>query len=165
MKRSAIVTAAVVTAAVVLTAPPVASAQPATPAAGAPCSDAVAGALTQLPDFKTVLQCRNQRGGEFRWQTFDSPYPNSDRWLTYGPQLTLHGEGQPNREIDSGDWVGYPQAPDTRCEAAQLDLAAAGERTPAQVSTGEPGRPLNLRVLPMLFTVELQGYCLWQKVR
>ena len=165
MKQLAVGAAAVVSAAVVLTAPLVASAQPAAPQAGAPCSEAVVDALTQLPDFMTVLQCLSQRGGEFRWQTFDSPFPNSDRWLTYGPKLTLHGEGQPNREIDSGDWIGNPQAPDTRCKAAQLDNAAAGERTPPQVSTGEPGQPLKLRVLPMLFTVELQGYCLWQKVR
>ena len=90
-------------------------------------------------------------------KALDSPYPNSDRWLTYGPQLTLHGEGQPNREIDSGDWIAYPQAADSRCEAAQLDNTAAGERTPPQVAAGEPGQPLTLRVLPMLFTVELQG--------
>lgn len=163
MMRQRAFGAAAVVSAVVLTAPPGASAQPAVPQAGAPCSEAVADALTQLPDFMTVLQCRIQRGGEFRWQTFDSPYPKSDRWLTYGPKLTLHGEGQPNREIDSGDWIGNPQAPDTQCKAAQLDNTAAGERTPPQVSTGEPGQPLKLRVLPMLFTVELQGYCLWQK--
>src|SRR5262245_16851006 len=93
MKQLAVGAAAVVTAAVLLTVPAVASAEPAVPQAGAPCSEVVAGALTQLPDFMTVLQCRKQRFGEFRWQTFDSPYPNSDRWLTYGPQLTLHGEG------------------------------------------------------------------------
>jgi hypothetical protein len=124
----------------------------------------VAGAMTQLPDLMTFLECRNLRDGEYRWQSPYSPYPKSDRWLTYGPQLTLHGEGQPNREIDSGDWVAYPQAADSRCEAAQLDNTAAGERTPPQVSAGEPGEPLTLRVLPMLFTVELQGHCLWQKV-
>jgi hypothetical protein len=153
--------AAVVAIAVV--AAPVAGAAP-VPQRGASCSHALADAMTQLPDLMTFLQCR-QQGGESRWQSPDSPYPKSDRWLTYGPALTLHGEGQRNREIDSGQWTGYPQADDSRCEAAQLDNTAAGERTPPQVSTGEPGQPLRLRVLPMLFTVELRGYCLWQKVQ
>jgi hypothetical protein len=31
------------------------------------------------------------------------------------------------------------------------------------VSTGEPGQPLNLRLPPLLFTIELSGHCLWQK--
>jgi hypothetical protein len=141
-----------------------AAAEPAVPQPGAPCPESAAGALTQLPDLMTFLECRNQRGSEYRWQTFDSPYPKSDRWFTYGPQLTLHGEGQPNREIDSGAWVAIPQSPDAQCSAAQLDNTAAGERTPPEVSTGEPGQLLNLDVLPLLFTVELQGHCLWQKV-
>lgn len=144
-------------------AAPVAGAVPA-PAPGDSCPPAAAGAMTQLPDRMTFLECRNQ-GGELRWQSPDSPYPNSDRWLTYGPRLTLHGEGQRNREIDSGDWVAYPQAADSPCEAAQLDNTAAGERTPPQVSVSEPGEPLTLRLLPMLFTVELRGYCMWQKVQ
>jgi hypothetical protein len=158
-------TAVAVTTVGILIAPAVATADPVTPQLGAPCPESVAGAMTQLPDLMTFVQCRNQRSGEYRWQTPESPYPNSDRWLTYGPQLTVHGEGQRNREIDSGPWVAYPQSPDSHCTAAQLDLAAAGERTPARVTSGEPGRPLKLQVLPLLFTVELTGHCLWQKVQ
>ena len=166
MKRIIVGVAAVaVSAAATLVASPLGAAEPAVPQPGAPCSASIAGALTQLPDFMTFLQCENQRGGEYRWQTFDSPYPNSDRWLSYGPRLTLHGEGQPNREVDSGDWIAYPQTSDGQCKAAQLDLRGAGERTQPQVSTGEPGQPLKLRVLPLLFTVELSGNCLWQKVQ
>lgn len=70
------------------------------------CSEGLDGALTQLPDLTTFLECRDQR-----WQIFDDPHPHSDRRLTYGPTLTLHGEGQRNREIDSGDWIGEPQTP------------------------------------------------------
>jgi hypothetical protein len=165
MKRMTVGVAAVAGSAATLVASPLGAAEPAVPQPGAPCSERIAGALTQLPDFMTVLQCGNQRGGEYRWQTFDSPYPNSDRWLTYGPRLTLHGEGQPNREIDSGDWIAHPQTSDGQCKAEQLDLRGAGERTQPQVSTGAPGQPLQLRVLPLLFTVELTGNCLWQKVR
>jgi len=165
MKHLAVGVAAVVSGCGILTGSPTAAAEPVAPQHGAPCSQAVAGALTRLPDLMTVLQCTDQRSGEYRWQTFDSPYPKSDRWLTYGPQLTLGGEGQRNREIDSGDWIAYPQTSDTQCRAAQLDLTGEGERTPPQVSTAEPGQPLKLRVLPLLFNVELQGYCLWQKVQ
>ena len=160
MKRMS-VGAAVVGIAVV--AAPVAGAVP-VPQPGASCSQAVADAMTQLPDLMTFLQCR-QQDGESRWQSPDSPYPKSDRWLTYGPALTLHGEGQRNREIDSGQWTGYPQADDSRCEAAQLDNTAAGERTPPQIAVGQGGQPLTLQLLPMLFTVELRGYCLWRKVQ
>ncbi len=165
MKHLAVGLVAAVASAVGMFSGSPAIAEPVTPQPGAPCSESIAGALTQLPDLMTVVQCRNQRGGEYRWQPFESPYPKSDRWLTYGPQLTLHGEGQRNREIDSGDWLAYPQVSDTRCRAAQLDLTGEGERTPPQVSTGEPGQPLQLRLLPLLFTVELQGFCLWQKVQ
>jgi hypothetical protein len=165
MKRIAVGLAAVAAAAGPLAAAPLAAAAPATPQAGAACTQAVGNALAQLPDLMTVLQCRDQGNGEYRWQLFDSPFPHGDRWLTYGPVLTLHGEGQPNREIDSGAWVGYPQSPDSRCMAAQLDNTAAGDRTPPQVATGEPGKPLKLRIVPLLFTVELQGDCLWQKAR
>ena len=69
--------AVAVSAAATLVAPPVVTAEPAAPQPGTPCSETVAGALTQLPDFMTVLQCGNQRGGEYRWQTFDSPTPTA----------------------------------------------------------------------------------------
>ena len=157
--------ALVVTATATLIGPPVVSAEPVAPQPDTPCSESLAGALTQLPDLKTVLQCRNQQSGEYRWQSFGSPYPNSDRWLTYGPQLILHGEGQPNREIDSGDWTAYPQASGGQCRLPNTTVIRAGELSRPQVSTGEPGQPLKLRVLPLLFTIELTGYCLWQKVQ
>jgi hypothetical protein len=163
MKRMS-VGAAVVAIAIAVAAAPFAGAAP-VPQPGASCSQAVANAMTQLPDLMTFLQCRGLEDGEFRWQSPDSPYPHSDRWLSYGPALTLHGEGQRNREIDSGEWAGYPQADDSRCEAAQLDNAAEGERTPPQVAAGGGGQPLRVALLPMLFTVELRGYCLWQKVQ
>ena len=153
----------VVTAAGSLVVAPVVRAQPVTPQPDAVCSKDLSGALTQLPDRKTILQCRNQQGGEYRWQGLESPYPKSDRWLTYGPRLTLHGEGQPNREIDSGDWMAYPQALGDQCKADQRAVVRAGELSPPQVVTGEPGQPLKLRLLPLLFTVDLSGYCLWQK--
>jgi hypothetical protein len=157
------VTALVVSAMAPLCPPPRSHAEPVVPQPDTQCSESVAGAFTQLPDYKTFLECRNQPGLGYRWQIFDDPYPNSDQWLTYGPELTLHGEGQRNREINSGDWTADPQNSDSRCNAEQLVVVSAGELSPPQVSTGEPGQPLKLRVLPLLFTIELSGNCLWQK--
>jgi hypothetical protein len=156
-----------VAAAAPLAAPPAVSADPAVPQADAPCAQNVGGALTQLLNYTTrvttYLQCRAQAGGDYRWQLFDSPYPHSDRWLGYGPKLILHGEGQANREIDSGDWVAYPQDAASQCGAQQVVVVSAGKVGPPQMSTGEPGQPLKLRLLPLLFTIEMSGYCLWQK--
>jgi hypothetical protein len=150
---------------VTLIATPMAEAGQGAPEPDSPCANSLAGALTQLPDLRTVLRCQGQQGGEFRWRTFSSPYPNSDRWLTYGPQLTLHGEGQPNREIDSGDWIAYPQVSGGQCTASQQVVVKAGQLSQPQLSTGAPGGALTLRLLPLLFTVDLTGYCLWQKVQ
>jgi hypothetical protein len=147
-----------------LSAPAVAHAEPVVPQPDTQCSEELAGALTQLPDYTTFLECRSRPGVGYRWQIFDSPYPNSDRWLSYGPELTLHGEGQRNREINSGDWIAYPQDSASKCTAEQLAVVSAGKLSAPQVSTGEPGQPLKLRVLPLMFTIELSGYCLWQKV-
>jgi hypothetical protein len=154
-------TAVVVTVlAVTTTAPAVAHAEPVVPQPDTQCSENLTGALTQLPDGKTLVQCRGSR-----WHIVDDPYPNSDRWLTYGPRLTLHGEGMRNREINSGDWIAYPQDSGSWCNAELLVVVSAGKLSAPQVSKGEPGRSLKLRVPPLLFTIELSGYCLWQKVQ
>ena len=155
---AAAVTAMVVTATATLFAPALANAEPVVPQPDTPCADKLAGAFTKLPDYTTVLECRDHQ-----WQVFDSPYPNSDRWLSYGPALPLSGEGMRNREINSGDWIAYPQDSGGRCNAEQLAVVSAGKLSPPQVSTGEPGQPLNLRVVPLLFNIELSGNCLWQK--
>ena len=151
------VTAMVVAAATL--GSPIAGAEPVVPQADTPCAAEIAGALTKLPDYKTVLECRDNE-----WQIFDSPFPNSDRWLSYGPELTLSGEGVRNREIDPGDWIAHPQDSGSRCKAEQVAVIAAGTLGPPQVSTGEPGQPVKLRLLPLLFNIELSGNCLWQKV-
>jgi hypothetical protein len=158
------VAAGVVAAAAPLFTPAVAHAEPVVPQQNAECSKNFTGALTQLPDLNTLLECRNQPGAGNRWQMVDDPYPNSDRWLTYGPKLTLHGEGQRNREINSGDWTGYPLDSGSRCDATQLVVVPAGNVGEPQVSKGELGQPLRLQVMPLLFTIELNGNCLWEKV-
>jgi hypothetical protein len=155
MNRAIIMAAACLAASV---APTIAHAEPAVPQLDSYCSAGLTGALTQLPDLTTLLQCDGQR-----WRAFDDPYPHSDRWLTYTPALTLHGEGQRNREIDSGDWTAYPQQPGARCTAEQVVIVDTGGIGPPQPSTGEVGQPLRLRLQPLLFTIQMRGYCLWQK--
>jgi hypothetical protein len=167
-QRIAVVATALAAAAVVpLVAPAVASAEPVVPQADTPCAESLNGALTQLLNYTTYvttyLECRTQPGVGYRWQVFDDPYPSSDRWLSFGPKLILHGEGQRNREIDSGDWVAYPQDSSSQCVAEQVNVVSAGTVGAPQVSAGEPGQPLELQVLPLLFTIELSGYCLWEK--
>lgn len=166
-KTAVAATALFVSVTSALATPPTARAEPPVPQADTPCAQNLEGALTQLLNYTTrvttYLECRNQPGAGYRWQVFDGPYPSSDRWLSFGPKLILHGEGQRNREIDSGDWIGTPQDSSSQCKAAQIAVVSAGTVGPEQVSTGEAGQPLKLQLQPLLFTVELSGFCLWAK--
>ena len=166
-KTAVAATALFVSVTSALATPPTARAEPPVPQADTPCAQNLEGALTQLLNYTTrvttYLECRNQPGVGYRWQVFDGPYPSSDRWLSFGPKLILHGEGQRNREIDSGDWIGTPQDSSSQCKAAQIAVVSAGTVGPEQVSTGEAGQPLKLQLQPLLFTVELSGFCLWAK--
>jgi hypothetical protein len=141
---------------------PVAQAQPAPPTVGAACTENLAGALTRLPD-RTPLQCAPDPGFGYHWRNDVDAYPSSDRWLSYGPPLIVHGEGTRNREVSSGQWTGYPQDADTVCAASQQSVLGPGDLTQPQVATGEPGQPLSVPLLPQLFTVEFSGNCLWQQ--
>lgn len=158
MTHRSVVLAAALLAAATLSAPAVAHAEPVAPQVDSACSSNIDGALTILPDAG-VLQCRNGR-----WASFTDPYPFGDRWLSYGPELRLHGQGMRNPEVLSGDWTAYPQDPDTRCRAEQAAVVDAGEIGAPQISEGEPGQPLRFAVLPVMFSIELSGHCLWQKV-
>jgi len=139
-------------------APAVAHAQPVVPQPGSACPADADGALTLLPDDQGALEC-----GLGRWQAFTDPYPSSDRWISYGPVLTLHGQGMRNPEVLSGQWTAYPQDPGSRCRADQVAVVSAGEVGSPHVTEGEAGRPLDLEVLPSMFTIELSGDCLWER--
>lgn len=140
-----------------------AHAAPRTPQPDADCSLNLVDALTRLPDDKTTLVCVDQGGGSYRWVTYDSPYPMSDRWFSYGPELRLRGQGLRNPEMMSGRWTGYPQDPDGRCGAEQIEVLRAGEVGPAQTVTGRPGEPTEITVSPTMYSIELTGHCLWQQ--
>jgi hypothetical protein len=46
--------------------------------------------------------CTDQGEG-FQWTVVSSPHPLSNRWLTYGPELQLHGPGMRNPESVTGE--------------------------------------------------------------
>lgn len=166
-QRSATVAVSIgIAAAALFGAPACAHAQPpqpqqVTPQPDAPCSENLAGTMARLADGKN-LACTGQGDG-FRWTMSTTPYPLSDRWLTYGPELQLHGQGMRNPEIMSGRWTGYPQEPDAVCRAEQVAVLGPGKVSPPESVTGEPGKPLEFGVSPTLFTIKLSGSCLWQK--
>jgi hypothetical protein len=139
--------------------------QTAPPETGSACGENLDGALTALPQpaaetgsAKSLLQCT---GGT--WQPFLDPYPASDRWLTTGPELVLHGQGRRNPEVRAGTWTGIPQTDETQCHAEVVDVVAAGETSPPEAHGADPGQPLTFDVSDYLFTARLSGYCLWQR--
>jgi hypothetical protein len=139
-------------------APGVASADVPAPQPNTPCSPNFAAAMTWLPNDKVPLVCAGNQ-----WQTVTAPYPMSDRWLSYGPPMKLHGEGLRNASIRSGDWVATPQESTSRCRAEQLTVVDPGVVGTPQVDEGIAGQPLSFRVLPKLFSITMSGYCLWVK--
>jgi hypothetical protein len=120
--------------------------------------------MTRLPDPKINLVCQQQANEDYQWTIVTSDYPSSDRWLTYGPQLTLRGEGTRNYNLRSGDWIALPQDPDSQCIEEQIAVVSAGVVSSPQVEAGATGQQLSFRVLPNLFSIMMKGYCLWRKV-
>lgn len=163
-KRTPVFLTAILTAAVLLVAPAPAHADLVVPQLDAPCSENLGGALTQLPDGQTYLECNNA-AGRYQWSEFTSPYASSDRWYSYGPAVNLHGQGLRNPQILSGSWTAYPQEEGTLCSAQQAAVVGAGQVGPPQTSSGEPGQPMNFEVLPVVFSIELMGNCLWEAAR
>ncbi len=145
-------------AATVLIAAPVASADPAVPQPDTPCSPALAGVTTLLPGTSAPLVCQDRQ-----WQPVPLPADASDRWLTAGPAIALHGEGLRNPNLESGDWTATQLDPTARCRAEQRAVVSAGVVGAPQVSDGAAGQPLSLTVLPSLYSIELSGHCLWTR--
>ena len=152
--------AAVLVAAAVAV-PGVAHADPAPPEAGAVCAAELDGAMTLLPDQTTYAACQ-QSGPVYTWSAVQTPFPPNDRWLSYGPPITLHGQGMRNPNLSSGEWTATPLDPEATCRVTQTTVVEAGVLAPPQVSEGEPGLPMRVRMLPSLFYAELAGNCLWE---
>jgi hypothetical protein len=157
MHRKALAIAALAVA--LWCSPPIASADPVVPQADTPCSPEFADAMTSLPNQKSPLVCAGNQ-----WKTVTSPYPISDRWLSYGPPMKLHGEGLRNASIRSGNWTAVPQDANSGCRAEQIAVVNAGVVGPPKIDESAPGQQLSLAVVPKLFSITMSGYCLWTKV-
>jgi hypothetical protein len=141
-----------------LAVPPAASADPAAPQPDSPCPAEFTGATTMLPGQSLPLVCQGQR-----WQAVTAPGDPSDRWVSFGPAMALHGEGLRNPNLASGAWTATPLDPDARCAATQHAVVSAGVVGPPVTAEGSPGQPLSLQVLPSLFDISMAGYCLWTR--
>ncbi|MED5812963.1 hypothetical protein VST63_11385 [Mycolicibacterium sp. 050232] len=172
MGRALALGAAVLTVATALTTsacahadpePPPGPSETTAPQPDSACAEDLAGALTLMDDSPTgnnrrLLQCS---GGA--WQPSGDPYPSSDRWLTTGPLLILHGQGRRNPEAKAGAWTGSPQTSEARCGVEVIDVLGAGKTSEPQTFSGDSGRPLTFEVSDHMFTAKLSGYCLWAR--
>lgn len=138
----------------------VAQADFAVPAPGLACS--APGAMTVLPNGSDFLICQEQ-GAELGWAPVTAPFPANDSWLSYGPEITLHGQGVRNPNLEPGEWSANPLDPTTQCGASQVAVVGPGTLAPAQTVQADPGQPLSLQVLSRLHTIALTGDCLWTK--
>lgn len=136
--------------------PPPGPAETSAPQAGSACPDAFDGAMTRAQQI--LFRCSNGT-----WEQFHNPYPSSDRWLTTGPELVVHGQGRRNPEVKGGSWTGSPQTAEARCGAELVDVVGAGETSAPETLSAEPGQTLTFDISDHMFTVTLSGYCLWQR--
>jgi hypothetical protein len=97
------------------------------------------------------------------WREQTTPQPPADRWLSTGPALNLHGQGQRNPNMMAGKWVATPQDSISACRAQHQVVVSPGELSPPRIDEGQPGQTLTIDVAPRTFTIELSGYCLWTR--
>jgi hypothetical protein len=146
-------------AATLLSQAPVATAEPAVPAAGTPCAPSVDGAMTMPPDRGTPVVCAGTE-----WQPVTTPYPISDRWFSYGTAIQLRGQGRANPTMLSGAWTATPLDPESSCHAEQVAVIPGSPTVGApRMDDGQPGKPLSVQVAPTMSSIELSGDCLWQR--
>ncbi|MEV0672000.1 hypothetical protein [Mycobacterium sp. NPDC050441] len=133
------------------------------PQPDASCADSLAGALTPADPAQTgnnrhLLQC-----DDGAWREFGGPYPSSDRWLTTGPEVILHGQGRRNPEAKAGTWSSTPQTAEAHCSVEVVDVVAAGRTSGPETTTAPPGQSLTFEISDHMFTAKLSGYCLWAR--
>ena len=159
MWRCGALLAATATTAALAFATAPAHADVAVPQAGAPCPADLADVMTRLPNVGDFLVC--QASGS--WAPVLDPFDPVSRWLSYGAGIVLHGQGFRNPNLRSGSWTATPLNPAAVCDADQVTVIGPGELAPVVHSLGEAGQPLQLTVLPKLFTITMTGDCLWSE--
>ena len=160
MKRYRLALLALAVAAVL--APGFAHADMVSPQVQAPCSADLAGAMTLLPDERTYVTCQEGAAG-YAWAAAPVAFEPNETWLSYGPAITLHGQGMRNPNLTSGRWTATPRDSETVCRVQQETVVEAGVLSTPQLSEGEPGQPLDVAMAPKLFYLELAGNCLWKR--
>ena len=140
----------------------VAEADEPAPQVGSMCPADLAEAMTLLPDRTTYVVCGQSDSG-YVWTPAATPFPPNDRWLSYGPPITLHGQGMRNPNLSSGRWTATTRDPQTGCRVTQTTVIEAGVLAAPEVTEGRPGEPLSVEMQPSLFYAELAGDCLWSK--
>ena len=136
----------------------VATADPFAPQGDSSCPPSYTDVMTMPQGATMPLVCH---GG--RWQPVTTPQPPSARWLSYGPQMTLSGQGRRNPNVASGVWTATPQDSTTQCRAEQSTVVSPGVVSSPEVSEAQPGQPLEFTILPRLFDIQLSGFCLWSR--
>lgn len=137
-----------------------AAAEPMVPALGVGCPEAVSDAMTLLPDQQTYAICQQSPLG-YTWAWVQTPFDPHETWWSYGPEITLHGQGMRNPNVSSGRWTATPQDPESVCRAEQQTVVGAGVLSPPRVAESEAGKTLSVEFLPKLFYLKLSGDCLW----
>jgi len=132
-----------------------------TPELDAPCSVDLEGAMTLLPDEQTYVICQEEMFARYVWRAAPVPFEPNSTWLSYGPAITLHGQGMRNPNLSSGQWTATPLDPATVCRVQQETVVEAGVLSAPKVFQGDPGQPLSVEMLPQLFYAQLSGHCLW----
>ncbi|MGI9123600.1 MAG: hypothetical protein ACR2JM_02460, partial [Mycobacterium sp.] len=126
------------------------------------CAPELVDTMTLLDDQQTYVRCQ-QYGPVFSWTPIWTPFDPSEKWLSYGPPITLHGQAMRNPNLSSGQWTATPQDPEATCKVTETTVVEAGVLAEPQVFEGEKGLPLQVEMLPKLFYAELAGNCLWVK--
>jgi hypothetical protein len=153
MTRPVVLAAAAVMVATFGTAVPAAAA----PAPDTPCVADIDGALTRTTG--DTWECLDGV-----WRLSTDPYASSDRWLSWGDEpLVVHGQGRRNPEVRAGTWTGTPQTPEAQCLAEVVDVAAPGQLTAPEPHAADVGEPVAFTAGPAMFSVTLDGYCLWER--
>lgn len=146
---------AVVATAAALSAAPIAGADPATDTA---CTPALAGVMSKKPTADVDMLCKDAM-----WYPQPADGPPSDRWVTFGPTLTLRGDALPNPNVLMGSWTAKPLGPWTRCRAVQQTGVGPGALSPPLIDTSPPNSPMAFDMEYHVVTARLSGYCLWER--
>jgi hypothetical protein len=150
-RRLLAVLVAIVTA--TLCGAPVAVADPATDTS---CTPALEGVTTKKLEADVVMLCRDGM-----WYPQPADAPPSNRWVSWGPTLTLRGEALPNPNINMGRWLARPLGEWTRCRSLQQTGVAAGAVSKPIADQGSIDVPMLFDIVTNAVTVHFSGYCLW----